>query len=147
MNERMARILRGREDQYPHRLEQHYPRILDKIAPLWGEPELDTYFESLLIDQRGNRQGFPREVMTEILRLNLLHKEREQRKVGEPSDPWTQVWAGKKTEEWESNACCRMHGGENGGKSTNGRYSKAIKRKPQVRPLLALMRALIGLRG
>ncbi|HSF25292.1 MAG TPA: hypothetical protein VLE20_13790 [Blastocatellia bacterium] len=86
--------------------------------------------------------------MTEILRLNLLHKEREQRKVGEPSDPWTQVWAGKKTEEWESNGCCRIHPAGNGSKPTDGRYSKAaVKRKPQVRPLLALMRALIGLRG
>jgi uncharacterized protein len=77
MNERMARILKGREDQYPHRLEQQYPRILDKIGQLWGESELDTYFEILLIDQRGNREGFPKDVMTEILRLNLLHKERE----------------------------------------------------------------------
>lgn len=148
MNERMARILRGREDQYPHCLGQQYPRILDKIGQLWGEPELDTYFESLLIDQRGNRQGFPKDVMTEILRLNLLHKEREQRKVGEPSDPWTQIWAGKKSEEWESNGCCRIHPAGNGRKADGRRQAKAaIKRKPQARPLLALMRALIGLRG
>jgi hypothetical protein len=147
MNEKMARILRGREDQYPHCLEQQYPRILDKIGQLWGEPELDTFFESLFIDQRGNKQGFPKEVVIEILRLSLLHKERQQRKINQPFDPWTRVWAAKRSEEWESNGSCRLDG-EHGRKQTRRPDRKQpLNRKMKVRPLFSLMRVLFGLRG
>jgi uncharacterized protein len=56
-------------DAYPHHLEERYDRILTRIEELWESPAIDDYFSDLLIDKRGGRQGFPREVLNDILRL------------------------------------------------------------------------------
>jgi ankyrin repeat protein len=56
-------------EQYPHALEQKYERILKKISDLWETPEIDAYLSDLVIDTRGGRQGFPKDVMNDILTL------------------------------------------------------------------------------
>ena len=57
-------------DVSPTRLAQTFPHIFNKIAELWTHPlRLDPYFDSLLIDQRGGRQGFSLGVALEILSL------------------------------------------------------------------------------
>jgi hypothetical protein len=43
-------------DDYPTALEQHYERILKKIVELWNEPEIDDYFTTLTIDNRGGEE-------------------------------------------------------------------------------------------
>lgn len=73
MNEKILKILGGKESHYPHKLEQQFPRVLEKILQLWETPALDPYFHDLMMDSRdGNRKGFPREVASEILRLSLI---------------------------------------------------------------------------
>lgn len=69
-------------DEYPHSLEQQFDRILTKVEQLWDTPEIDDYFSDLIIDKRGGRQGFPREVLNDILRLKYL-RESESLGVGE----------------------------------------------------------------
>jgi hypothetical protein len=55
----------------PEALALHFPRICNRFALLWPDPALtEAYFESLLVDRRGDRRGFPREVLTDLLRLN-----------------------------------------------------------------------------
>ena len=56
-------------DDYPSHLEERYDHILTKIEELWDKSELHDYFSDLLIDNRGGRQGFPIEVMNEIILL------------------------------------------------------------------------------
>ncbi|MDO8932392.1 MAG: ankyrin repeat domain-containing protein [Rhodocyclaceae bacterium] len=56
-------------DSYPAHLEERFDRVLSKIEQLWGKPEVGDYFSELLIDTRGGRKGFPREVMKEIILL------------------------------------------------------------------------------
>lgn len=56
-------------EQYPFALEQQYERILKKIVELWDTQEIDAYFSDLVIDTRGGRQGFPRDVLNDIMRL------------------------------------------------------------------------------
>ncbi|MFY9326959.1 MAG: ankyrin repeat domain-containing protein [Georgfuchsia sp.] len=56
-------------DNYPNALEERYDRILTKIEQMWDTPEIEEYFTDLLIDKRGGRQGFPEEVLAEIVRL------------------------------------------------------------------------------
>jgi hypothetical protein len=56
-------------------LEQEFARIADQITLMWGYPELDTFLARLCIDDRGNRKGFPRPVMDELLFLTLLHQQ------------------------------------------------------------------------
>lgn len=59
---------------YPHALEQRYERILTKIDALWDEAGIDDYFNDLLIDKRGGRQGFPHDVLADIMRLAHYHQ-------------------------------------------------------------------------
>jgi hypothetical protein len=51
-----------------------FPRILNGLARSWNAPRmLDAMFEELLHDERGNRQGFPMEIYSEILQLHSYH--------------------------------------------------------------------------
>ncbi|MCU0841269.1 MAG: hypothetical protein MUC79_06070 [Thiobacillaceae bacterium] len=54
-------------------LEIHYPRICREITRLWFRPEINTYLESLIVDENFDRQGFPFEVFDELLLLSDLH--------------------------------------------------------------------------
>jgi len=57
-------------------LEAKFPRIAETIRGLWGHSELDRYLDHLLIDDRGDRHGFPPEVVEALLVLSRRHLER-----------------------------------------------------------------------
>jgi hypothetical protein len=61
-------------DPYQTALEKDFPRILTAIQSLWGYPELNAYFRKLTLDNRGDREGFPKEVWEEIFALLHLHQ-------------------------------------------------------------------------
>ncbi|HEY4374531.1 MAG TPA: hypothetical protein VGN52_21595 [Burkholderiales bacterium] len=50
-------------------LERSHPHIVERLRLLWGYPEGHTYLTRLLVDHRGGRQGFSREVFSEISEL------------------------------------------------------------------------------
>jgi hypothetical protein len=52
-----------------------FPRIAQAIEMLWGNPELDDYLNRLIVDDRGDRQGFPPHVITALLALSKQHLE------------------------------------------------------------------------
>jgi len=54
----------------PKELAERYPRIVNRIAHEWRMPAvLDRYFQDLLMDTRGNRQGFPLKIVMELSTL------------------------------------------------------------------------------
>ncbi len=55
-------------------LESRFPRVANAILLLWGNPEMDTYFAKLVVDDRGDREGFPPEVMSDLMFLATLHQ-------------------------------------------------------------------------
>jgi hypothetical protein len=62
------RTLPGNE--YPQALVDHYPRIANTIVELrFDRAKLDAYFQSLLNDSRGGRQGFPFSVLMNLQSL------------------------------------------------------------------------------
>jgi|GEM_PF-3059417 len=64
-------------DVCPHELLSQYDHVVRRIALLWYEEvPLLEYLESLLVDTRGGRQGFPVNVAAELLRLNRFAHER-----------------------------------------------------------------------
>lgn len=69
----LIRQLADDADAYPNELERHFPHVLARIAALWGTPELDAYFASLLFSDRLDREGFPPAVAMEISRLSDVH--------------------------------------------------------------------------
>lgn len=66
---------------------EEYPRICERILQLWGTPECEGYLNSLIIDTRGNRKGFPPGVMEELLYLGRLARALVIMKVG--GDLWS----------------------------------------------------------
>lgn len=85
-NSKLAEIFKGKEDKYPHELEKQFERVLSKIADMWGTSQLEEYFTELLVDKRGGRQGFPKEVATEIFHLSNFYQAELERSKG--SDIW-----------------------------------------------------------
>jgi hypothetical protein len=51
-------------------LERSHPHIVDRLRMLWGFPEGQVYLSRLLVDNRGGRQGFSREVFAELAELH-----------------------------------------------------------------------------
>jgi hypothetical protein len=63
-----------KEDLYPSVLEKDFPRILASVQAMWGYQELNLYFKNLTLDNRGDREGFPKEAWEEIFMLLYLHQ-------------------------------------------------------------------------
>jgi hypothetical protein len=54
----------------PTQLAAEFPRIANRIAGLWKIPrQMDPYLDSLIMDKRGGRKGFPAPIAWELLRL------------------------------------------------------------------------------
>ena len=88
MNSRFVTALLRHPNRYPSHLEARYPRILERIAQLWGTSELDGYLQELLLDDRGGRQGFASEVMRDLMFLHGLHVDCKERTPEDGADLW-----------------------------------------------------------
>jgi hypothetical protein len=65
------RTLPGKD--YPQALVENFPRIANTIVELRDErAKLTQYFDSLLNDTRGGRQGFPFSVLMDLQNLRDL---------------------------------------------------------------------------
>lgn len=54
-------------------IKEHYPIISNKISALWGTIQLHKFLNQVIIDDRGNRQGFPQPVISALLRVYQYH--------------------------------------------------------------------------
>ena len=64
------------EDVRPAALVRRFPRIANSIADLWRRAgRCEEYLESLVVDRRGNRTGFPRDVAEELTKLRSFYAE------------------------------------------------------------------------
>lgn len=70
MNAALLKLLYGEENLYPKQLEHHYPRIVEKIINLWHTPQMEEFFQELMVNSRSDRQGFSHEIVSEILHLS-----------------------------------------------------------------------------
>ena len=71
---------------YPEALESQFPRILERIVELWRTPDLDDFFDELIVTQRPGRVGFPEKVALEIFHLATLLA--SYRLSKQPRTPW-----------------------------------------------------------
>lgn len=85
---RLAELFRDAPEKYPYRLEARFARIVNRIAELWLTPQLEHYFNDLLVDRRGGRQGFPPEIMRELMTLYATHTSTVSANAKDPLDPW-----------------------------------------------------------
>ena len=91
MNDKLLKFLKGSNQNYPHALEKQFPRVFEKIMSLWDTFEFDAYLAELMMTTRSNRQGFPREVASDIIYLHMLHENKDD--PGE-SNKWAQILRG-----------------------------------------------------
>lgn len=65
------------ETSYPETacaLERCYPHIVQGLAICWHDPDAtDRYLNSVLVDERDGRQGFPEEVFSELMFISDLN--------------------------------------------------------------------------
>ena len=65
-----------------------FPHVSSALERLWDRPaECCAYFESLVIDKRGGRRGFPAEVMRCILQLHAIYPSTTQ----EDNNVWSRI--------------------------------------------------------
>ena len=90
MHPTIARFFEGKEQFYPAALEARYARIFNRIMELWGTADAEEYFGDLMVDKRGGRQGFPPDVLNDILTLARIHGRVLELKQPKPEDddPW-----------------------------------------------------------
>lgn len=76
-DETVAWLARLPEAARPDTLARTFPRIANQLARTLHDPvQLERYMDSLLVDHRGNRQGFPAPVALELMKLHLHFQER-----------------------------------------------------------------------
>ena len=76
------------ETANPSALESQYPRLLVRMIEGWSRPEFEREINGLIMDDRGDRHGFPPEVMDELWFLNEIHQLRnapEKAPEGKPA--------------------------------------------------------------
>ncbi|HEY0847859.1 MAG TPA: hypothetical protein VGE12_21010 [Noviherbaspirillum sp.] len=56
----------------PYELAKQFPRIANRLAETWPRPvHCERYLDELMMDSRGDRQGFPADVAAEIAALKV----------------------------------------------------------------------------
>jgi hypothetical protein len=75
----------------PQLLPDSYPRIANRFADIWIDPEFTRkYFDELLVDERGTRQGFPDSL---VLELSTLKHHYDTVLCPVKEDVWTKIWS------------------------------------------------------
>lgn len=65
------------EDVRPHALLRRYARIANLIAAAWADAKcFRAYMESLFTDDRGNRRGFPPDVLADLVMIRRYYESR-----------------------------------------------------------------------
>ncbi len=58
----------------PGGLVQLFPRIANKLAEIWNRPhQCERYLDALVLDNRGDRKGFPLDVAVELGKLKAYY--------------------------------------------------------------------------
>ena len=54
-------------------IEQDFPRIAEKLAVAWPSEACAMYITSLIVNKREARQGFPKDVVEDLLMLHAIN--------------------------------------------------------------------------
>ncbi len=70
-------------------LQAAFPHILNRLAGVWHKPsKFERCMEDLLLDSRGNRLGFPSEIVAELTAVREYHQTKLHPKK---NDRWSTV--------------------------------------------------------
>ncbi len=93
LNPRDALLFENLPDKYPNSLARDYPNVLNRLMQLWATPEFDPYIHDLMVGKRSGRQGFPLEVVAELMFMGELHDafKRKGCRLPDVEDPWKAI--------------------------------------------------------
>lgn len=74
-------------------IELRFARIARELTARWHGSDIDEYLDGLLIDTRGNRMGFPPEVLEEIMFLAGVRWYMDKVKIPETMESPQQVFS------------------------------------------------------
>jgi hypothetical protein len=58
----------------PHAIYDRMPRIANLVAALWSRPDAaKAYLDSLLVDRRGGRKGFAKDILDDMRKLQAYY--------------------------------------------------------------------------
>lgn len=80
---------------FPKLLAKDFARIMQQIELLWGKLEAFNYLDSLILDSREGRQGFPLEALREIALVKHVHSALFPSLELNPHDPSSALSRGK----------------------------------------------------
>ena len=76
LNTTVTWLARLPKDVRPMVLTRRYPRIANNIANIWRRvARCEEYLDTLVVDRRGNRKGFPADVAQELGNLRRYYAE------------------------------------------------------------------------
>lgn len=70
-------------------IECVYPHISKRLELLIGYPEFEMEMNKLLVPDREGRQGFPKPVLSNLLKLSKLHTEKYGHLSNKPECVWS----------------------------------------------------------
>jgi hypothetical protein len=88
MDRSLKALLADRPGLFPVVLAERFPRILANIESRLGSNELAAYLRDLKFNDRGTRQGFPPEVLSELMTLESLNDQIINAHGAQPAAPW-----------------------------------------------------------
>lgn len=92
MNEKLLQYLNNDTSLYPLKLAEQFPHIFTKLVELWETDQVDQYLGSVVFDTRSNRQGFPKEVASELWKLQWYRLRLNSKKESEKKpDYWNWI--------------------------------------------------------
>jgi hypothetical protein len=69
-------------EAWPGYLCQYFPRIANRLALCWADPELTVrLLDEFFLDRRGTRRGFPAEALDELMALRQIASRRVGMKI------------------------------------------------------------------
>jgi type II secretory ATPase GspE/PulE/Tfp pilus assembly ATPase PilB-like protein len=86
---KISAAIEREEVAFPKFLAKNFPRILQQIELVWGEGEAVNYFNSLLLNIREDRHGFPLEALREIALLKEIYDFHFPALEVNPHDPFS----------------------------------------------------------
>src|SRR4029434_11173922 len=83
LNTTLTWLARLAKDVRPMKLAGQYPRIANNIANIWRRvARCEEYLDTLVVDRRGTRKGFPPDVAQELNNLTGLYAKLHPRQSG-----------------------------------------------------------------
>lgn len=89
---KIAQVFKQNQINFPETLlSDKFQHILQKIEQLWGSKEAINYLDSLCLEERGDRQGFPIEIFNDISLIKQVHNFLYPELDFSPYDPFSTV--------------------------------------------------------